>query len=71
MKGKWGKGKAGEGSQKGSGKEGEGRREGTGQGRGSSFTPDQKYDFWACRLWASGSQCLVLSVSGVINNSII
>ena len=39
----------------GSGQGSEGRGEGRGEGRESSSTPDQKYDFWACRLWASGS----------------
>ena len=48
-----------EGQEKGNGKGSEGRVEGTGEGRGSSFTPDQKRDFWVCRWWAGGSQCLV------------
>ena len=50
----WGRGSEGrEGT--GSGQGSEGRGEGRGEGRESSSTPDQKYDFWACRLWASGS----------------
>ena len=52
----WGRGRGSEGREgTGSGQGSEGRGEGRGEGPESSSTPDQKCDFWACRLWASGS----------------
>ena len=67
----WGRGRGSEGREgTGSGQGSEGR--GKGEDRdGEQLYHGPKYDFLACRLWASGSYCLVLFFGCDRSNSIM